>query len=444
MQSLAFTIRRLYSTKPPTGLPEAARIARTTSTPLAVRLRRRKKFGPTAVGTSDSTQGGLTPTELARYKRLRAQQKIKEIDGAPITATQWIERVNERRTRIRGFKTVKRGDKEELEVVGRRVYLPNIVIRLVRNHTPNGQPYNPYEATFRIPKSVTKTDLRSYLLAIYGVKTTYIRTDNYIAPEISRASPKTKPFKTYKRAVVGLVDPFYYPHRIEDLPAKEKEEREKMIEDNFQIKATRMMRKYELLRMTKGQAKGWHMKEPLATKRSHILRLVAERREQREGLVSAQVRQWQKMRRSGASFTNSHSSFSSSPPSSPNAYIDSSSPASSPGPDGCKVYNDDDDDDIPMTSVSTRDPFSASRHHWKPPSYEKKKRSCSITSPRTPKKPKAERSIQQTVSSPSVSPMQCTPTATYVSRTQEDLERDIWEEAGARMVDDGYGCVSLE
>ncbi|KAG6824787.1 hypothetical protein H0H92_005827 [Tricholoma furcatifolium] len=299
MQSLAFTTRRLYSTKPPTDLLEAARIARTTSTPLAVRLRRRKRFGATAVGTSDSTPEGLTPTELARYQRLRASKKLKEIDGAPITDAQWIERLNERRSRVRGLKTVKRDGAEETEVVGRRVYLPNIIMRLVRNNTPKGEPYNPYEATFRIPKSVTKTDVRSYLLAVYGVQTTYIRTDNYIAPEPTRQNPRRKAFKTYKRAVVGLVDPFYYPHRLEDMPEEERAKREEAIEENFQIQTNRVLRKYELLRMTKGQNKGWAMKEPLATKRSHILRLVAERREKREGLIIEQAEEWREMRKRG-------------------------------------------------------------------------------------------------------------------------------------------------
>lgn len=299
MPCLSVVTRRLYSTKPPTILPEAARIARTTSTPLAVRLRRRKRFGPTPVGTSDSTPEGLTPTEYARYRRLKATQKLKVTRGEQVTDAQWIERLNERRSRVRGFKTVWRGGVEETEVVGRPVYLPNIIIRLVRNNTPKGEPYNPYEATFRIPKSVTKTDMRSYLLAVYGVKTTYIRTDNYIAPVPSGRKSVRKSFKTYKRAVVGLVDPFYYPHRLEDMTAKEKEKREQLIEENFQIISRRATRKYELLKLTKGQGKGWNMKEPMATKRSHILRLVAERREKREGLITEQVQKWQEMRKKG-------------------------------------------------------------------------------------------------------------------------------------------------
>jgi len=303
MQSLGLFGRRLYSTKPPTIIPDAARVARTTSTPLAVRLRRRKKFGPVALGVSDATPEGLTPTEHARYQRLRAKGELVQEDGMDVTESQWLERLNKKRSRVRGFKITKRNGVEEKEVLGRRVYLPNIIFRLVRNNTPPGQPYNPYEATFRIPNSVTKTDVRSYLLAVYGVPTTYIRTDNYISPIYRRLGYKRKAFKTYKRAVVGLVDPFYYPLRLEDMEAKEKAEREKWIEDNFQIQATRAVQKYELLRLTKGQAKGWKFKEPLATKRSHILRLVAEKRAKREGLIFDQATEWQQMRERGELIT---------------------------------------------------------------------------------------------------------------------------------------------
>lgn len=84
---------------------------------------------------------------------------------------------------------------------------------------------------------------------------------------------------------------------------QERVEREKWIEDNFQILATQLMQKYEMLRLTKGQAKGWKFKEPLATKRSHILRLVAERRQKREGLILDQASEWQQMRDMGERIT---------------------------------------------------------------------------------------------------------------------------------------------
>ncbi|EJD07473.1 uncharacterized protein FOMMEDRAFT_42049, partial [Fomitiporia mediterranea MF3/22] len=103
-------------------------------------------------------------------------------------------------------------------IVGQRIYLPNIIFTLVRNQTPPGKPYNPYEATFYVPQNITKTDIRSYLLAIYGVECTYIRTDNYYVPikqrhaeTIGRLQTPRGPKRSHKRAVVGLKQPFYYP-----------------------------------------------------------------------------------------------------------------------------------------------------------------------------------------------------------------------------------------
>jgi large subunit ribosomal protein L23 len=195
----------------------------------------------------------------------------------------------------------KEGDITETEVLGRRVYLPNIVLKLVRNNTPPGQPYNPYEATFRIPQSVTKTDVRSLLQAIYGVKVTYIRTDNYISPWYRTVNGfERRSYKTYKRAVVGLVDPFYYPHRLEDMPTDKRKEREEWIEKHFSIQHTRNLQKEELLRMTKGQGRmSWKLNAPFATKKSHIIRLVTERRANREELVTGFVGGMRELREEG-------------------------------------------------------------------------------------------------------------------------------------------------
>ena len=277
---------RQYATKPP--LPHLAKVARTASTPRAVKLRRRKQFGAVPKSGTDSTPEGLTPTEQARYTRLRAIGALGSDPSSINTPEQWVQDVNTRRSRIRGFRKTVRDGVTETEVVGRKVYLPNIVFKLVRNQTPPGQPYNPYEATFRIPQSVTKTDIRSLLLAVYGVETTYIRTDNYISPLYrTNMGFQRRSYKTYKRAVVGLVDPFYYPHRLEDMPEKERQEQAKWIEEHFSIQYTRNLRKEEMLRMTKGQGKAsWKFNAPFATKRPHILRLVAERRERRERLVA--------------------------------------------------------------------------------------------------------------------------------------------------------------
>ncbi|KAF8956922.1 hypothetical protein BDZ97DRAFT_1848920 [Flammula alnicola] len=283
-------LRRTYSTKR-TPLPELARVARTASTPLAVRLRRRKQFGAVPDGKSDATQYGLTPTEKARYDRLKATGALEDSRGITPSEASWYSKVNSRRSRIRGFRREVQDGVLKTEAVGQRVYLPNITFRLVRNNTQPGQPYNPYEATFRVPQSVTKTDIRSLLLAVYGVKTTYIRTDNYISPWFrTLEGPKRRPYKTYKRAVVGLVDPFYYPHRLEDMALEERKEREEWIEKHFAIQHTRNLQKEELLRLTKGQGRmSWKFKAPFATKRSHIIRLVSERRASRENLVAGFV-----------------------------------------------------------------------------------------------------------------------------------------------------------
>lgn len=284
---------RLYSTKAPP--PDPALVARTASTPLAVRLRRDKKIGPTLPGTDDATADGLTPTDDARYKRHLALDLIPKKDGVPLTPAEWINLRNTRRSRLRG---VRQNGQEELRVVGQPVYLPNIEFRLVRNHTPTGQPYNPYEATFRIPHSVTKTDVRSYLLAVYGVKSTYIRTDNYFAPVPARLQIR-KTYKSYKRAVVGLVDPFYYPHRLEDMPTEKRAEREQWLDSNFQIQENKRIRKMELLRIVKGTI----LKPYNATKRSQVLKRIAERRQKREELVSQIAGEWKDMREQGEEIT---------------------------------------------------------------------------------------------------------------------------------------------
>lgn len=301
MQSLCRSLGslRLYSTKPPIkSLPEGALAARTASTPLAVRLRRDKKFGAIETGASDATTDGLTPSDYARYQRRLALGLISKVGGKYPTPAEWIDIENARRSRLRGVRSVKNNGKQETQVVGQPIYLPNIVFRLVRNHTPPGEPYNPYEATFRIPHSVTKTDIRSYLLAVYGVKTTYIRTDNYFAPIPNRGQVR-QTYKSYKRAVVGLVDPFYYPHRLEDMLPEQRAEREEWIEKNFQIQQSRQSRKLELLRITQGTV----LKAPYATKRSHVLRLIAERRQKREELVSQIAGEWKDMRKKGEKIT---------------------------------------------------------------------------------------------------------------------------------------------
>ena len=282
MQAFQNSFRRLYS-----SLPDIAASARTASTPRAVRLRRLRKRPELATADSDATSAGLTPTEFARYQRGLAKGELVTPDGKELSEAEWLEKLNDRRTRIRGTKVVKKEDgMTETQVVGQKVYLPNVMFRMVRNFTPPGKPYNPYEATFRVSQSVTKTDIRSYLAAVYGVQTTYIRTDNYLSPYKPTHGGPVKKRKEYKRAVVGLAEPFYYPQAIEDMPRVEREQRQKWLEGNFFIKHISGMRAWELLRMSKKGSKNWHWKKGedghYTAQRGKIIAAIAAQRAKRE------------------------------------------------------------------------------------------------------------------------------------------------------------------
>ena len=280
------SLRRLYA-----ALPDAAAAARTASTPQAVRLRRAQKglTASTEKLESDTTSNGLTPTEFARYQRELAKGELFKDDGTNMTEGEWLAKLDARRTRVRGTRAVTRkGGEADTEVVGQKVFLPNVIFKMVRNHTPAGQPYNPYEATFRVPLSVTKTDIRSYLLAVYGVQTTYIRTDNYQSPLIKRFGrpATTSSDRTYKRAVVGLVEPFYYPLAEEDMGGEERAARRKWMEERLLVGKQERDRKMYYLRMTRSlNEKGWKWRTGTTASRGNVLQLIAERRAAREQVV---------------------------------------------------------------------------------------------------------------------------------------------------------------
>ena len=156
------------------------------------------------------------------------------------------------------------------EIVGQRIYLPNVVFKLVRNTTaflrgPGGhpigrEPYNPFIATFRIPKSTTKQDVKSYLKAVYNLDTTFVRTDVRNAP-ITRSKTgeliKKDSFYNYKRAVVGLTEPFHYPDDIDEMDREEREVEKKRLEFEFNIERRKEMGKRQLVanRSEKGSSK---------------------------------------------------------------------------------------------------------------------------------------------------------------------------------------------
>ena len=282
----------------PLNIPAA--LARQRSTPQSVRLRRIK-------ANRDQLKTGLTTSEQDRWLRLSITGQNK------MNIDEWTGRLYERRSRIRGLKaltpqeaasdplpagTINIGEGMGygpglVRMVGKRIYLPNFPIIFKENKTLKGEPYNPYMATFEIPRSLTKNDLRSYLYFAYGVKTTWIRTLNFQGP-IDRATKKRQKGETYKVARVGLVDPFYYPKMIEDMAAEEREKYTKDLDEKFGIKRTENARKFEqymLQKMSRGP-QGVTKKEfkpGLVASRKAILKKVMEKRKEREKMISGEV-----------------------------------------------------------------------------------------------------------------------------------------------------------
>ncbi|KAG8775643.1 hypothetical protein FRC19_007255 [Serendipita sp. 401] len=217
----------------------------------------------------------------------------------------------ERRSRIRGLKRAQPQDQSpgiinigegmgygdgRVHIVGKRIYLPNFVIQLIRNRTPIDKPYNPFEATFRIPKNLTKNDLRSYLYFVYGVKTTYIRTDNYIGKIITRGHSRTRVrqrYGSYKRAVVGLVDPFYPPGLLEDMTKSQRIAFKKALDDGFSLEQRRQMREEEMILSRKPRTplgdKRTKVVDGLAISRTKIMKKVLEKRKEREKMIQSKV-----------------------------------------------------------------------------------------------------------------------------------------------------------
>ena len=178
------------------------------------------------------------------------------------------------------------------QIVGQRIYLPNIIFTLVRNHTPSGQAYNPYEATFYIPQNITKTDIRSYLHAVYGVEYTYIRTDNYFKPlkYLKKIDTGIKPDEnvktSYKRAVVGLKQPFYYPQMVEDMNGRDRWLREATLEEMFKMKEVKQLQTALAAKFADSVVQTRNNDVPSLARRwdsrKKILRRLWERREERE------------------------------------------------------------------------------------------------------------------------------------------------------------------
>jgi ribosomal protein L23 len=91
----------------------------------------------------------------------------------------------------------------------KKVYFPNIIFKIVRSNLP------PNQVAFRVPPHVNKLDVRDYLLHIYGVRVTDVRTALFHGKErlfisgSGRASYKRDP--SWKKVIVTLEEEFHYP-----------------------------------------------------------------------------------------------------------------------------------------------------------------------------------------------------------------------------------------
>lgn len=100
-----------------------------------------------------------------------------------------------------------------------------------------------------MPKATTKQDVRSYLKAVYNLDTTFVRTDIRL-PEIKRTKhglTRKDSHQNYKRAVVGLTEPFHYPDDIDEMDRQERELERKRLEFTFNIERRKEQYKRQLL-----------------------------------------------------------------------------------------------------------------------------------------------------------------------------------------------------
>jgi large subunit ribosomal protein L23 len=331
-------LRRALSTAPahagasssspvPAAASSSVQFADPTGTlPRAVKLRRERAATPQSPFEGKiklpSSRLPLPGSLEVNFQRLRAEGQFSGDEASARRA--FLLSHSDWRSRIRGHKkTLKShiatggestsvsqaaptpGQGQDDGLVAKRIYLPNIQIRLMRNHTPPDTAYDPMVATFRIPPSMTKTDLRSYLHAVYGLEVTFIRTDNYLG-SVARLPPNASMTrqggskKNYKRAVVGLKQPFVYPDDVHEMSEEDRARREEFLQDNFQTEAGQEFRKKSMMKL----AKGWRWRTgthdnqvrlpqtyetPLTLVQGNVMREIMKRRQDRERAVADAV-----------------------------------------------------------------------------------------------------------------------------------------------------------
>ncbi|BEJ11986.1 hypothetical protein CspHIS471_0204460 [Cutaneotrichosporon sp. HIS471] len=303
----ALTSSAVARAGPSIGLPAKAVASQAATAPLAVRERREQfphaQRKSVLVNPSDFEGGKGWPEHLEKlFQNMRRAGQYK---GDETSARNAFLKVNQAwRSRVRGgpesdwftYFASEGSPKASKEVVGQKIWLPNITIRLVRNSTKAGQAYDPWTATFRIPPGMTKNDLRSYLHAVYGLEVTFIRTELRVGVVArNRRGQQVRlggADNHFKRAVVGLTEPFHYPDDVEEMRAgtfggKEEGEmqaqaRERMLDGEFLVDGAKSFQKQMLMKIMKGQR--WRGKT--TANAGNIIREIARRRNEREAALT--------------------------------------------------------------------------------------------------------------------------------------------------------------
>ncbi|GAA5828116.1 hypothetical protein JCM11251_002596 [Rhodosporidiobolus azoricus] len=93
------------------------------------------------------------------------------------------------------------------------IFLPHVFMRLVRNTGEHRD--DPYTATFRTHLELTKPDITNYLKNVYGLEVTSIRTMNYLSKlkrsPVGGGMTRSGGTKNYKKVLVTMTEPFWYP-----------------------------------------------------------------------------------------------------------------------------------------------------------------------------------------------------------------------------------------
>lgn len=126
-----------------------------------------------------------------------------------------------------------REESDRTKLVGEvKIYLPSVFMRLVRNTAEHAG--DPYTATFRTDLRLTKPDIANYLKNIYGLAVTSLRTINYLSAvkrnPVGGGYSRTGGTKNYKKVMVTMQEPFWYPEERSREWCNEHFERDRMEE----------------------------------------------------------------------------------------------------------------------------------------------------------------------------------------------------------------------